>query len=304
MRVSHIPQVAVSPQARRWRLPLRTPLSYLVCALIGISVIVPLIWMVSTSFKGRKEFYENSAGLIPLHPSLINYRYVFTQLSNLPIYLRNSFIVTFSTVVIVALLASLAGFAFARMTFRGRDTIFYGMLLSIFIPNVGGLMALYELMNTLHLLNSLVGLILYFSSGLPIPIFIMRQAFLSVPRELEESAFIDGANWLRVFWSVSLPIAVNGLTLVMILTFVGVWGDYLVTFILINSDSALTISVGAQKILVMPYATTITPGFAGLFATPAGNAAVLLLASAPVVLVYLVMQRWFMRSLTEGALKF
>ncbi len=295
----------VSPWAgRRLRSSQQALLSYVPLVVVSLLILIPLIWMVSTSFKGRQEFYSSTATLIPLHPTLINYRYVLTQLGNLPIYLRNSFVVTFGAVVIIAVLSSLAAYAFARMRFRGRDAIFLALVLSIFIPNVGGLMSLYELMSFLHLRNSLIGLILYFSSALPVPIFIMRQGFLSVPRELEEAALVDGAGWLRVFWSIALPIAFNALVLVMILTFVAVWGDFLVTFILVDQDATMTISVGAQKVLVMPYATTITPGFAGLFTTEAANAAVLLLASAPVVLVYLVLQRWFMRGLTEGALKF
>jgi ABC-type glycerol-3-phosphate transport system permease component len=284
--------------------PFQVALSYVPLILVALLVLVPLIWMVSTSFKGRQEFYSTTATLIPLQPTLINYRYVLTQLGYLPIYLRNSFIVTFSAVIIIAVLSSLAAYAFARMRFRGRDFIFLALVLSIFVPNVGGLMSLYELMSYLQLRNSLVGLILYFSSALPIPIFIMRQGFLAVPRELEEAALVDGAGWFRVFWSVALPVAFNALVLVMILAFVAVWGDFLVTFILVDQDANMTISVGAQKVLVMPYATTITPGFAGLFTTEAANAAVLLLASAPVVVVYLVLQRWFMRGLTEGALKF
>jgi ABC-type glycerol-3-phosphate transport system permease component len=283
---------------------LRAILGYIPLVIIALVVLVPLIWMVSTSFKGRQEFYSSTASLVPLHPTLINYRYVLTQLGYLPVYLRNSFLVTFGTVIIIAILASLAAYAFARLRFRGRDVIFYALVLSIFIPNVGGLMSLYELMSFLHLRNSLIGLILYFSSAVPIPIFIMRQGFLAVPRELEEAALVDGAGWLRVFWSIALPIAFNALVLVMILTFVAVWGDFLITFILVDQDTKMTISVGAQKVLVMPYATTITPGFAGLFTTEAANAAVLLLASAPVVLVYLILQRWFMQGLTQGALKF
>jgi ABC-type glycerol-3-phosphate transport system permease component len=282
----------------------RLILSYVPLIAVSLLVLVPLIWMISTSFKGRQEFYSATATLVPLHPTLINYRYVLTQLGYLPIYLRNSFIVTFGAVLIIAVLSSLAAYAFARMRFRGRDFIFLALVLSIFIPNVGGLMSLYELMSFLHLRNSLLGLILYFGSALPIPIFIMRQGFLAVPRELEEAALVDGAGWFRVFVSIALPIAFNALILVMILTFVAVWGDFLVTFILVDQDANMTISVGAQKVLVMPYATTITPGFAGLFTTEAANAAVLLLASLPVVVVYLVLQRWFMRGLTQGALKF
>lgn len=282
----------------------RVIVSYVPLVIVSLLILIPLIWMVSSSFKGRQEFYSATSSLVPLHPTLINYRYVLTQLRYLPIYLRNSFIVTVGAVVIVALLSSLAGYAFARMRFRGRDAIFLALVLSIFVPNVGGLMSLYELMSFLHLRNSLLGLVLYFSSALPIPIFIMRQGFLAVPAELEEAALVDGAGWLRVFWNIALPVAFNALVLVMILTFVGVWGDFLTTFILVDQDAQMTISVGAQKVLVLPYATTITPGFAGLFTTEAANAAVLLLACAPVVVVYLVLQRWFMRGLTEGALKF
>lgn len=303
MIASDVPRADIETTHQR-AYQLRAALSYVPLVIVSLLILIPLIWMVSTSFKGRQEFYSATASLFPLHPTLINYRYVLTQLGFLPIYLRNSFIVTFGAVAIVAILSSLAAYAFARIRFRGRDAIFLALVLSIFIPNVGGLMSLYELMSFLHLRNSLIGLILYFGSALPIPIFIMRQGFLAVPKELEESALVDGAGWPRVFWSIALPIAFNALVLVMILTFVGVWGDFLVTFILVDQDTTMTISVGAQKVLVMPYATTITPGFAGLFTTEAANAAVLLLASAPVVLVYLVLQRWFMAGLTEGALKF
>lgn len=299
------PATVNSAAAPGWRRsPLRVVGEYLPLILVSLLVLIPLIWMISTSFKGRQEFYSATATLVPLHPTLINYRYILTQLGDLPIYLRNSFLVTCGTVVLTALFASLAAYAFARMRFRGRDLIFTALILSLFIPNVGGLMSLYELMSFLGLRNSLVGLILYFSAALPVPIFILRQGFLAIPRELEEAALVDGAGWLQVFWSIALPIAFNALILVMILTFVAVWGDFLVTFILVDQDSKMTISVGAQKVLVMPYATTITPGFAGLFTTEAANAAVLLLASAPVVLVYLVLQRWFMQGLTQGALKF
>lgn len=302
MATSDISRTQGYTTQRRWHLG--SALAYIPLIIIGLVVLVPMIWMISSSFKGRQEFYSASSSLFPLHPTLINYRYVFTQLGDLPIYLRNSFIVSFGTVIIVAVLASLAAYAFARMRFRGRDMIFLAFVLSMFVPKEGGLMALYELMAFLHLRNSLIGLILYFSSALPIPIFIMRQAFLAVPSELEDAARVDGAGWLRTFWSIALPITFNGLILVAILTFVAVWGDFLVTFILVDQATKMTISLGAQKVLVMPYATTITPGFAGLFATAAANAAVLLLASAPVILVYLVLQRWFMRGLTEGALKF
>ncbi len=273
--------------------------------IISLWVLIPLLWMISTSFKGRQEYYAAVSTLIPQRPTLINYEFMLTQMGNLPIYMLNSFIVTLGSVLLTTSLAALAGYAFARMEFRGRDLIFLALVLSIFIPRSGGLMAIYELMAFLHLRNSLEGLILLFSSALPVPIFIFRQAFLNVPRELEESALVDGAGWFRVFWNIALPLVTNALVVVAILVFVQVWGDFLVTFTLIDQDEKMTISVGVRKVLVGAggYEAFLSPKFAGLFATQAADAAMLLTAAAPVILVYLVLQRWFMRGLTEGALK-
>ena len=166
-------------------------------------------------------------------------------------------------------------------------------------------MALYELMNFLKLRNSLVGLIFLFSAGLSVPIFIMRQNFLSVPKELEDSARIDGANWFQVFRHVAVPLAAPGMVVVAIFTFVQVWGDFLITLTMIDKDAMMTIAVGVRKV-----ATTGISGFfagsqhTGKFATYGADAALYLMAMAPVVLVWVFLQRWFMRGMTEGVLKF
>ena len=105
----------------------------------------------------------------------------------------------------------MAGFAFARLNFRGRDLLFYGLIMLMFVPRAGGLMALYELMEFLHLRNSHLGLILLFPSAISVALFIMRQNFLSVPREIEDAALIDGAGTWRLFLSVDMPFARGGL---------------------------------------------------------------------------------------------
>ena len=134
-------------------------------------ILLPILWMVSTSLKDREEFFTNSAALIPGRISFVNYEYLLTSLQELPLYMRNSFILAIGVSVIQVIAASLAGYAFARMNFWGRDLIFISIVVSMFIPRSGGLMALYELMAFLKLRNSLFGLILLFSAGLPIPIF-------------------------------------------------------------------------------------------------------------------------------------
>lgn len=281
-------------------------LAHLGLIVVVFLILLPVIWMISTSLKDGKQFYTHSASLIPLPPSTINYEYMFSAIQELPIYMRNSFILAIGVAVIQVFAASLAGYSFARVNFRGRDLIFIGIVVSMFIPKSGGLMALYELMSFLKLRNSLFGLILLFSAGLPIPIFIMRQAFLAIPREIEESALIDGASWLQVFAQVSLPLVTSAMVVIATLAFVGVWSDYLVTFTMIDKNTQMTISVGIQKLLSASYesATTTVPHLRGKFAHEAADAAMLLFSAFPVIIIYALLQRWFMKGLTDGAIKF
>ena len=277
----------------------------LAMVLFSFVVLFPILWAISASLKGADELYEAVPSLLVREPTLANYEYMWTRMANVPLYFRNSVIVSFGTVLLVVTTASLAGYAFARLDFRGRDAIFLFLIMMLFVPRSGGLMALYELMSFLKLRNSLLGLILLFSAGLSVPIFIMRQNFLSVPRELEDSARIDGAGWLQVFRHVAMPLAAPGMVVVAIFTFVNVWGDFLVTLTMIDRDAMMTIAVGVRKV-----ATTGISGFfagsqfTGKFATYGADCALFLMAMAPVVLLWIFLQRWFMRGMMEGVLKF
>lgn len=293
---------------RGWRQWLRRTdlMAHIVMIVVSFIVLLPVVWIAATSFKDAQEFYTNSAAIIPNKISTVNYEYLFSQIELLPTYMRNSFIVAGGTTLIQVLAAALAGYAFARMHFRGRDVIFLAIVISMFIPRGGGLMALYELMSFLKLRNSVFGLILLFASGLPIPIFIMRQAFLSIPREIEESALIDGANQFQVFWRIAMPLATTAMVVIATLSFVGVWSDYIITFTMIDRDTSLTLSVGIQKVLTMVYATATAQisELRGEFANEAADAAALFFSALPVLAVYAGLQRWFMRGLTQGAIKF
>lgn len=280
--------------------------AHLFMIVIVFIVLLPILWMISTSFKDAEEFFTNSAALIPRSFSLVNYEYMFSAIQELPLYMTNSFVLAIGVAVLQLVTAALAGYAFARMNFWGRDLIFLAVVVSMFIPRSGGLMALYELMSFLKLRNSLGGLILLFGASLPVPIFIMRQAFLAIPREIEESAVIDGANQWQIFWRIAFPLVTTALVVVATLAFVGVWSDYLVTYTMIDRNNQLTISVGIQKVLTGSYetATATVPHLRGQFANEAADAAMLLFSAAPVIIVYALLQRWFMRGLTDGAIKF
>ena len=279
---------------------------YLMTVSVLFFVLFPFVWSLSASFKDFREIYRSARNLIPKNPTLDNYHFLFFKLPNFPRQLLNSFVVTFGTVILTALLATTTGYGFARITFRGRDLIFYSVIVSMFIPRSGGLMAQYELMDFLHLRNSLVGLILAFSAGLPVSIFIMRQTFLYVPRELEEAAEIDGATIWQVFWRIALPMCTSGLVVVCILKFVQVWGDYLFTMTMIDDATRFTAGVGVAivKSFIRPDFTSTGTGQTVPIAPDGVLGAANVIVMLPVVILYVALQKWFVRGLTEGVLKF
>jgi multiple sugar transport system permease protein len=262
-----------------------------------------MLWTVTMSFKGIKELYGYGGAMtfFPRHPSLENYIWMIEYLPDIPIYFKNSLIVTLGAVIVQTLCASLMGYAFARLEFRGRDLIFYSLIIAMFVPHAGGLMAQYELMHFLHLRNNLFGLSLLFSSNLSVAIFIMRQNFLSLPREIEEAAIIDGAGRWRLFFAIAVPFAASGMLVVAILTFVSVWGEYLATLTMIDDQKLYTLGVGMAMFDTGGAELMQADGRVsqqGIFS--AGY----LLASIPAILLYLAMQKYFVKGMTEGALKY
>jgi multiple sugar transport system permease protein len=282
-----------------WRLVREWPFT-LILVFIAWWTFMPIFWTMVTSFKGVREFYLYPLRFFPHIPTLKNYGFLFMYLEDLPIYFKNSLITSTGTVILTVTSASLMGYAFARLEFRGRDLIFYSMIVSMFIPRAGSLMAQYELMHALHLRNSLIGLILNFSARLSVPLFIMRQTFLGMPRELEDAALIDGANRWQLFWAIAMPYAAGGAMVVAILTFVRVWGEYLVTITMIDVQRLYTVGVGITMFSGQGAMIYDDPDISAAGIQAAGY----LMAALPAMLLYVFMQKYFVRGLTEGALKF
>lgn len=256
--------------------------------------LLPFIWTVSASLKTRQELYVELPSLLTLNPTLANYTYVWRRMPAFFLQFRNSFLVTGGAVLLQVAVAALAGYAFARLRFKGRDLIFYTLILLTFVPRAGGLMAQYELMNFLHLRNSLLGLMLAFAAGVPIPIFIMRQTFLNLPSDFEDAALIDGCNRFQAFLRVMLPMATGGMLVVGLFEFIRVWGEYLFTLTMIDQPNLYTLGIGIAMSFV---------GLAledGEFTSYGAEAAVYLLTSAPVLILFIVFQRMFIRGMLEG----
>lgn len=261
--------------------------------------LFPLYWSIVSSLKTDAELYGGAPTPYVRSPTLDNYRSVLSidGGSEFLRYFANSFLVSGGAVALQLLVGSMAGYAFARVRFRGRDLVFYTMVLLMFIPRVGGLMATYELMDFLRLRNSHLGLVLLFASGVSLSLFVLRQAFLAVPRELEEAAIMDGADVWRVFLRIALPMAQGALVVVGTLAFLASWGDYLTTYTMLDEQRLFTVSIAVRQIATPP------AGMTGATTDYGMDNAVFILSSVPVILVYVLAQKWFVRGYKEGILK-
>jgi multiple sugar transport system permease protein len=196
---------------------------HLVGLMLAFTAVAPLFWTVSMSFKSSDEVF--GVNLIPAHPTLGNFLYVFTQVDFFR-YLWNTFFVAASVTIIALFFHSMAGYALARLRFPGRDVIFLAMFATFLISQPVIIVPLFILARTLHMLNSYTGLIvpsIFNAFG----IFLLRQFYLAVPRELEEAAVIDGAGYFRVYWSIILPLSKPILSALAILFFLANWNSFL-----------------------------------------------------------------------------
>jgi len=288
--------------ARRIRRFFRARDLVILISLLTITLVclLPIVWAVSSSFKGKDELYKAVPTLLPRRPTLQNFRYVLMQkgMQQLPLNLLNSLKITAVAVVLQVSLASMAGYAAARLKFKGRDAMFYTFIFLMFVRRAGGLMASYELMSFLHLRNQLIGLALAYPAGMSVAIFVMRRTYLAIPMELEEAAIIDGASVWQRFRHIGIPMGMAGMTVVGLFEFIYCWGEFLFALTMIDEDRLLPAAVAVTKISIARSAL-----FSGAFHPYGAETASQVLTMAPVVAIFILMQRWFVRGLTEGILK-
>ena len=282
-------------------LPIQEALLYLVVIGILIWCLFPLFFAFTISIKTTKEFYQAPFRLIPRNPTLLPYKYILTISPFFPKQMLNSTIVAIGAVSLTVVMATMGGYAYARLDWRFRDLAFYGIIVSMFVPRAGSLMAQYELMDFLNLRNSLLGLILAFGAGLPVPLFVMRQTFLNIPHELEEAAYIDGANTWQVLWRIALPMSTSGMLVVAILKFVQVWGNYLFVLTMLDKQELFLVSISIAVIQVLAGDQMLD--YQDLIGENV-SAAAYITVMLPVVILYILLQKWFVRGLREGVLKF
>ena len=263
---------------------------------VSLLSIFPFIWLVSTSLKGNAEnIFAYPPQIIPTDFTLQNYVGVWKRV-NFIAYFMNSMIVAGATVLLNLILSSLAGYPLARMEFAGKKTAFFSILATIMVPFQAIMLPVYLITLKLNMVDSVnnfmgyLGLILPFAVS-AFGIFLMRQAFLAIPKEMEEAAIVDGCNVFQVFWKVLLPMVKPTLAVLAIFTFIGSWGEFLWPSIVLTKESMYTLPVGVNNLQ-------------GMFSSnwrfiAAGS----ILATVPIIIFFLAMQRYFISGENEGAVK-
>ena len=248
--------------------------------------LFPFLWLLSTSFKGAEELFAFPPKLIPDHFIWENYSGVWNAVP-FSAYTVNSVIVAVASIVFNVLFCSLAGFALARWQFRYRELFFVLVLGAMMIPKEVIIIPLYTTVLKMKMADTLAGVILPFAVE-GFGIFMMRQAFLAIPKEIEEAAVIDGASPLRLWWNVMVPMTRPTIATLVIFTFIGTWGDFLWPLIVLKSPEHFTLQVGLSY---------MTGTFVDNYRYVAAGA---VLAVLPVLAVFLFMQKYFERGLFAG----
>ncbi len=256
-----------------------------------VFIVVPLYWLVATSFKDPNAIGTSPPSLGPTpfvgrnyHDAFVNYDF--------GIYFRNSLIVTIAATALVLALGTLAGYALGRLPMRGKFTTLVILLMISVFPAVAVLAPLYLLMRNLGWLNSYQALILpYTAFNLPFAIWILRNYFLGIPKEMEETGRIDGASPLRTMWTIVLPQALPGLFTAGIFCFTACWTEFLMALTFNSSNNYRTIPVGIAE-------------FGGNFQEPYGTIfAASVVAVVPIGVLVFIFRKFVISGLTSGAVK-
>ena len=221
---------------------IRVFFGYLTLILIAISMLYPFFAMVNLSFVNNNEIFLNTGKILHTNFTLENYRNVFREIP-LSVYFFNSLIVALITTVGQVIFASMAGYAFARLNFKYKNAIFLAILITILVPPQVNIIPLFFLMREFHLINTYQALILPALFG-GFGVFLMRQYFLGLPKDLEESAKIDGCNLFQTFFKIALPLALPTIATLAIFTFVTSWNSFMWPLIVTNTESMRTLPVG------------------------------------------------------------
>ena len=276
---------------RRPSLNVGDVLTYVFLFTVLILAVAPIIWVISTSLRTPAESFTLPPAWVPVDMDFSNYEQVFEEI---PFFqqITNSFIITFATVFAQLATATLAGYAFARLQFPGRTILFWIVLATLMIPGQAIIIPVFVLISRVLGINDTLWALIIPSAVTAFGVFLLRQYFMQIPGDFEEAAMIDGANQWDIFWRVYLPLASPGMAILAILTFNAKWNDYFTPLIFMNTPERFPITLGIVDLQGYMGTGSISVVLAGI-----------VLSTVPVVVIYILGQRYLLEGLMAGGLK-
>jgi multiple sugar transport system permease protein len=264
--------------------------------LLLLFTVLPMAWMLLTSVKTQFAAMQYPPQWWPAEPTLQNYFKLLDPGNSTGrqflLYFWNSFYVSLTTTILGVAVAVPAAYAFSRFSFPGRKFLFFAVLLRNMFPAVVFLMPLFLLMRWMGLVNTHGSLILtYLTFGLPLSIWLLKGFYDNIPIQLEQAARIDGATRFQAFLLIVMPLSTPGIIATAIFSFIGAWNEYVYAYTFLSKQETMTLPVGIQR-----FFTEFATDWPGLMAAT-------FMMSVPVVVMFLVLQKYFVRALTEGAVK-
>jgi len=262
--------------------------------LISAVFVGPLLWEILRSFQPESVVTQAPSASTFGHLTFANYRALLSGQDDIIRNVLNSLIVAVVTAVLTALVSLLAGYGFGMFRFRGSGLVFGLVLLGFMIPFQAVLIPLFLELHTMHLLNSLIGLALFYTTfNLPVGVYVMRNSFLQIPREIADAAMVDGASVMKSLVSVFRPLVMPGIATAALYAFLFSWTEFLGAVSFLTNDSLFTLPVALSNV------ETGTYGAVNYGLLLAGA----VIAMIPCVVVYVALQRYYVRGLVSGALK-
>jgi raffinose/stachyose/melibiose transport system permease protein len=252
--------------------------------------IFPIVWVVLSSFKTNKDILGSPFGL-PTKLDFQVYADVFTQY-NFLLYFKNSLIVAVTATLIAVLIYSMAGYIFGKFDFWGKNILFIICTITLLVPGYSRAQPIFTIIMKMNLYNTKTGLILVYASfGMALALFILRLTFMSIPKDFDEAALIDGAGFWRIFWTVNLPLAKSGMATAGVLMFIQAWNEYFYALILTSDEANRTLPVAVQF-----FNEAFSYNYTRLFAA-------LTMVIIPGILIYLLVQEQVQNSVASAGVK-
>ena len=270
---------------------LQYTVNYIIMIILALIFILPLLWMLSTSLKPKREWFSATIEWLPRTFTLENYTNIFNNAST-PIerWFINSLVVATVTTLLILVVDALAAYAYARMEFPGRKQLFGLLLATLFLPGIMFLVPNFVTVANLGLLNNYAGVIIPALAGV-FGVFFLRQFFASIPKELEEAAEIDGANKLQIFYKIILPLSKPALATLGIITFLASWNDFLWPLLVLKDRDLQTLPPGLR---------TLQGAYTSEYGLMMAGAVIV---AIPVLIIYIALQRFIVQSVASTGLK-